>query len=154
LLTIVLPVAARAPTPRPGGLPHEVPRGIELARTRVLVIDDDQRVRDALALLLGRAGAVVETAGSAELARAQIERSAPQVLVCDIAMPLEDGYSLIRGLRAGGSDVSAIALTAYATPTDVERALAAGFDLHLAKPIDIDRLVANIDELVHLRRAR
>jgi signal transduction histidine kinase/CheY-like chemotaxis protein len=146
MLTIVLPVSAEVAT-SPSGLTRDMPRGLDLTHTRVLVVDDDPRVRDALALLLGRAGAIVETAGSAELARARISGRAPHVLVCDIAMPIEDGYSLISGLRAGGSDVPAIALTAYATATDVERALAAGFDRHVAKPVDIETLVAIIDEL-------
>jgi CheY-like chemotaxis protein len=151
-LTIELPVGTRTSTPRSD--PRDIQRGLDLAGTRVLVVDDDPRVREALALLLGRSGAVVETASSAELARAQLARSAPQVLVCDIAMPNEDGYNLISGLRADGSVVSAIALTAYAAAKDVDRALAAGFDRHLAKPIDIDKLVATIDELIKLPASR
>jgi signal transduction histidine kinase/CheY-like chemotaxis protein len=125
-----------------------------LGRARVLVIDDDPRVREALALLLDRAGAVVDTADSAEMARVRIGDCAPDALVCDIAMPGEDGYSFIRGLRASGGDIAAIALTAHATEADVGCALAAGFDRHLAKPIEFERLVANIDELVVARRAR
>jgi CheY-like chemotaxis protein len=119
----------------------------------VLIIDDDQRVRDALALLLGRAGAVVDTAASAEVARTRIAQGGPDAVVCDIAMPVEDGHSFIRGLRAAGNDLAAIALTAYATESDVACSLAAGFDRHLAKPIDVERLVTNIEELVAARRA-
>ncbi|HEX7940649.1 MAG TPA: response regulator, partial [Gemmatimonadaceae bacterium] len=119
----------------------------------VLVIDDDPRVREALALLLDRAGAVVDTADSAVAARARIACCAPDALVCDIAMPIEDGFSFIRGVRASGADIAAIALTAHATETDIERALAAGFDRHLAKPIEFESLVANIDELIVARRA-
>jgi signal transduction histidine kinase/CheY-like chemotaxis protein len=149
-ITVVLPGAAARYT---AAQPHGVARTPRLDRARVLVIDDDPRVRDALALLLERAGAVVDTADSAEMARAQIARCAPDAVLCDIAMPVEDGYSFIRGLRAAGRDIAAIALTAHATEADVGRALAAGFDRHVAKPVEFERLVASIAELVVARRA-
>jgi len=119
-----------------------------LKRVRVLVVDDDARVRDALALLLERAGVIVDTADSAANARLRIASEAPHALVCDLAMPDEDGYSLLRDLRAGGSTIPAIALTAHATVADVNRARAAGFEVHLAKPVDVAKLVENIDQLV------
>jgi two-component system CheB/CheR fusion protein len=147
---IALAAAAARRTATPA---RDSASALRLDRTRVLVIDDDPRVREALALLLDRAGAVVDTADSAEMARARIAHCAPEALVCDIAMPIEDGYSFIRGMRAAGSELAAIALTAFATESDVERSLAAGFDRHLAKPIDLERLVASIDELVVARRA-
>ncbi len=121
---------------------------------RVLIIDDDPRVRDALALLLDRAGAVVDTAESAEIARAQIARAVPEALVCDIAMPGEDGYGFIKKLRASGSETPAIAVTAHASAGDARRSVAAGFDFHIPKPIDIDLLVTTIHELVSARRLR
>jgi CheY-like chemotaxis protein len=120
-----------------------------LKRIRVLVVDNDPRVRSALAVLLDRAGAVVDTADSAANARVRIAHGAPQALVCDLAMPDEDGYSLLRELRAGGSTIPAIALTAHATLADVQRARAAGFEVHLAKPVDFAKLVENLDHLVH-----
>jgi len=147
---IVLTATATRRTAMPARAIASTPR---LDRTRVLVIDDDPRVRDALAMLLDRAGAVVDTAESAEMARVKIAHSFPEAVVCDIAMPIEDGYSFIRGMRAAGSELAAIALTAFATESDIERSLAAGFDRHLAKPIDLARLVASIDELVVARRA-
>ncbi len=67
-------------------------------------------------------------------------------------MPLEDGYSFVTTLRSSGSKIPAIALTAYATEGDARRAIAAGFDRHLAKPIDFEHLVADISELVNIRR--
>lgn len=150
-LALVLPAA---PVRRAAARSHgAVARTPGLGHARVLVIDDDPRVREALALLLDRAGAVVDTADSAVSARARIACCAPDALVCDIAMPLEDGFSFIRGVRASGANIAAIALTAHATETDIERALAAGFDRHLAKPIELESLVANIDELVATRRA-
>ena len=143
-LTITLPaLPARAKTAQASGVTH----ARSLPRTRVLVIDDDLRVREALALLLERAGAVVDSADSAAAGRVRIAAQRPDVLVCDIAMPGEDGYSLLRGLRAAGIDVAAIALTAYSSDADIERALAAGFDRHVAKPIDFERLLGQIDEL-------
>jgi signal transduction histidine kinase/ActR/RegA family two-component response regulator len=146
-LTVTLPEATAA-----GATPALIRRTPVLGRMRVLVIDDDHRVLEALAVLLDRAGAEVETAESAAVGRARIERRAPEAVVCDIAMPGEDGYSFISRLRASGNDVVAIALTAHATEADARRALAAGFDCHLAKPIDIERLVANIDQLVIAHR--
>jgi signal transduction histidine kinase/CheY-like chemotaxis protein len=148
-LTVVLPaVASRRAAPAS----HRVGYAPGLDHARVLVIDDDPRVREALAVLLDRAGAVVDTADSAAMARVRIADCPPDALVCDIAMPVEDGYSFIRGLRGSGGDIAAIALTAHATETDVSRSLAAGFDRHLAKPVEFERLVASIAELVGARR--
>ncbi len=143
-LTLALPAGTRDAPSAPIGLPS-TPR---LDRAAILVIDDDRRVREALALLLDRAGAAVQTADSAENARERIATIAPDLVLCDIAMPDEDGYSFIRKLRATGNPVPVIALTAHAMEADAARALAAGFDVHLAKPIDFERLVAKIDELI------
>ena len=149
-LTVVLPAAAARTTTTPLRGLARVP---SLDRARVLVVDDDPRVREALALLLDRAGAVVDTADSAAAARARIADRAPDALVCDIAMPVEDGYSFIRGVRGSGGQVPAIALTAHASEADVERALDAGFDRHLAKPIEFELLVAALDEVMVAHRA-
>ncbi len=141
--TLTLPIAdQRRATQAPRGA-----HGPELAHVRVLVIDDDPRVRRALALLLGRAGAVVDTVESAEAARAQIALRPPAVIVCDVTLHAEDGNSFIQRLRASGQTIPAIALTAYAMESDVQRALDAGFDVHLAKPVDFDRLAEHIEEL-------
>ena len=122
-------------------------RRTSLPQIHVLVVDDDRRVREALALLLDRAGAVVDTAESAAAARVKMAEHMPAVLVSDIAMPGENGYQFLRQLRAAGCAVPAIALTAHATRSDIERARAAGYEIHLAKPVDFDKLVARIDEL-------
>jgi len=145
--TVTLPIASgrRSALASPGRALRS------LAHVRILVIDDDQRVRDALALLLDRAGAVVETAESAAAGRARIASSVPEAVLCDIAMPGEDGYSFVQRLRASGIRIPVIALTARATESDARRALAAGFDLHLTKPIDFERLVENIDDLIAAR---
>ena len=143
-LTLSLPTTApHVPAPSASG-----GMALRLDRKAILVVDDDLRVREALALLLDRAGATVQTADSAASARERIAAVVPDLVLCDIAMPEEDGYSFIRKLRAAGSVIPVIALTAHAMAADAARALAAGFDVHLAKPIDFERLVAKIDELV------
>ncbi len=149
--TLTLPMAGtpRAPSP-PVGV-RRVPR---LDGARVLVIDDDVRVRDALAVLLGRAGLHVDTADSAANGRARIADSTPHAVICDIAMPGEDGYSFVRKLRASGCTVPSVALTAYSTQLDAQRALEAGFDLHLAKPINLERLVDALSELLAEQRSQ
>jgi signal transduction histidine kinase/ActR/RegA family two-component response regulator len=146
--TLSLPIAGEA-----RGRAPEAPRERALAEIRVLVIDDEPRVRRALALLLGRAGAVVDVVENAEAARAQIAAVPPDVIVCDVTLQAEDGNSFIQRLRAAGQTIPAIALTAYSTAADVARALDAGFDVHLAKPIDFDRLLEQIGALVAARRA-
>ncbi len=112
------------------------------------MVDDDVRVRDALQLLLNRTGAIVDTACSAAQGRERIEALCPDLMICDIAMPDEDGYAFIRALRASGCKIPAIALTARAMDVDAARALDAGFDVHLAKPIHFERLVTTIGSLI------
>jgi len=92
------------------------------------------------------------TAASTETALAAFERETPQVLISDIAMPGEHGYSLIQTVRARssgqGGRIPAIALTAYVRAEDRERALAAGYNRHLSKPIDSIDLASAVAELV------
>jgi CheY-like chemotaxis protein len=118
----------------------------------VLIVDDERDARDMLALMLRTQGARVRHVGSAVEAFDAMLEERPDVLLADIGMAEEDGYSLIRRWRsqevgAGGRRVAAIAVTAYASPTDRGRALAAGFDWHVAKPIDADELVRIISTL-------
>jgi signal transduction histidine kinase len=145
LVTLTLPAAGhrRAPSP-PAGVAG--PRALN--NINVLVIDDDARVRVALTELLRRAGAHVVPAESAPTARNHILSDAPHVIVCDIAMPGEDGYEFMRALRASGNKIPAIALTGYASRADADMALSSGFDMHVAKPIDFDRLVASVTHLL------
>jgi len=97
-------------------------------------------------------GARVRVAATAAEARGEIEREAPDVLVCDIGLPNEDGYELIRKVRSlvgtRGATVPAVALTAYATPTDHAKALAAGYQKHLAKPVEPSELLAALAVLL------
>ena len=118
---------------------------------RILVVDDDLATRDAVSEVLREMGADVKVAESAEEAMTAVATFQPQLLLCDIAMPGEDGYAFIRRLRAlgvdGGGSMPALALTALATDDDRQRSLAAGFQMHLTKPVDIDRLSAAVVEL-------
>ena len=125
--------------------------GERIKGLRILLVDDDAGTREAVADMLGDMGAQVRVAKSAPEAMSAFAALKPQVLLCDIAMPGEDGYSLIRRLRTlgpdAGGDVPAVALTALATDDDRQRSLAAGFQMHLAKPVDGDRLAAAIVDL-------
>ncbi|HYE21757.1 MAG TPA: response regulator [Tepidisphaeraceae bacterium] len=126
----------------------------DLAGLRVLIVDDAPDGREVLALILRRAGAVVTTAASAEEGRRAYAdpRTRPDVLVSDIAMPDEDGHAFIRSIRTGppdqaGATVPALALTAYAREEDRLRALSAGFDAHLSKPVEPAEFIALIARL-------
>ncbi len=118
---------------------------------RVLVVDDEPRVREAITLVLRDAGSKVTTASSAAEAFAAVRDGRWDAIVSDIGMPEEDGYSLIRRVRGlpaeGGQGVGAVALTGCARPQDQSRAIEAGFNLHLTKPVeagDLIRAVATV----------
>ena len=117
---------------------------------RVLVVDDDRESRHVLTAHLETAGAAVVCAASARDALDMLERERVDVLLADIAMPGEDGYSLIRKVRAlnaATASVPAAALTAFAREEDRQQAFRAGFQLHLAKPIDAGSLIAAVATL-------
>jgi two-component system CheB/CheR fusion protein len=124
----------------------------ELRDVGILVVDDDSGVREAVAEALHRTGARVRVAESAAQAMAVVDEFRPEVLLCDIAMPGEDGYSFLRRLRARGTarggDIPALALTALAGENDRDLALAAGYQMHLSKPIDVASLTLAVLELV------
>jgi CheY-like chemotaxis protein len=126
---------------------------VRLDGVRVFLVDDEADARRILAMLLERVGAVVTTASNAAEALQLLPRNPSQVLISDIGMPDEDGLSLIRKLRQlgyGPKDLPAIALTAYAHDEDARRTLAAGFQVHVAKPVDPHRLTSLIASLVTL----
>jgi len=116
---------------------------LPLAGLRILVVDDERDTLGWMTVLLEQSGAIVHSALSAEKAFAAIEQFKPNILLSDIGMPEEDGYMLLKRVRASenGSQIPAIALTAYARIEDRERAIAAGFQDHLAKPIDPEQLI-------------
>ena len=151
--TVTLPVIA-APQPLERDAPRVRERvGITIdgdARiegVRVLVVDDEDDARRVVRRFLEDAGGIVTAASSAAEAMALLDRKTFDVLVSDVGMPGEDGYSLLRQLRAAGSAIPAVALTAYARPEDRTQALAAGFQAHVAKPADAAELIATVARL-------
>jgi PAS domain S-box-containing protein len=124
---------------------------LDLAGMSVLVVDDEPDMRDLLKVTLKSYGAVVVAAASAAEALAILEQFQPQVLVSDIGMPNVDGYTLIQNVRQlpadKGGATPAIALTAYVGEVDQQQAFAAGFQKHIAKPIEPEELVKAILDL-------
>jgi signal transduction histidine kinase/ActR/RegA family two-component response regulator len=119
-----------------------------LRGTRVLVVDDDRETRDVLREILEGAGASVIAMASAAETRAFLGSAGADLLIADLGMPAEDGYALIRSVRALETDdtahVPAIALTAHTRPEDVQRALASGYQMHVSKPVDSLRLLTAV----------
>jgi len=127
---------------------------VKIAGVRVLVVDDEPDARGLVQRLLEDCDAVVATAASAADACEQLRDGRFDVLVSDVGMPGEDGYSLMRRVRALSGlrgRIAAVALTAHARPEDRARALEAGFQWHIAKPIDPAELVAAIAALASHR---
>jgi CheY-like chemotaxis protein len=122
-----------------------------LAGLRILVVDDNPDTRNFLDYCLKEYGATVTVASSANQALAALAQLQHDLLISDIGMPEVDGYSLIEQIRAvppeQGGNIRAIALTAYAGDSDRSRLLAAGFQAHIAKPVDIDQLLLAIADL-------
>ena len=118
---------------------------------RVLLVDDEPDARDLVGTLLRRCGADVVMVASASEALEAVERSRPDIIVSDIGLPGEDGYALIRKLRGlgpeRGGETPALALTAYARDLDARNARAAGYQAHLAKPVDLAILAAAVADL-------
>jgi signal transduction histidine kinase len=126
--------ALALPTPRLDGL-------------KVLFVDDEPDARELVTMVLSDAGAAVQAAASVDEALALMGRERFDVLVSDIGMPGEDGYSLMRKVAAGKQPLPGIALSAFTSAQDRERALSAGFTTHLAKPLDAPALIAFVDRL-------
>ncbi len=145
--TVELPVleSASQPSPQPAETssrhvspaPSSLP---SLDGTKVLAIDDQAYTRDIVVAVLRRCGAEVTTASSVREGLESVSQSAPDVIVCDIAMPQQDGYAFVRELRANQdpniASLPVIALTAFGRAEDQERALASGFDDYLKKPVE------------------
>jgi PAS domain S-box-containing protein len=123
---------------------------VRLDGLRVLIVDDEPDSRRAVMKVLQSSGAVVTTAESVKEAMRSLAKSQPEVLVSDIGMPEEDGYDLIRQVRAAGHsarELPAVALTAFAHKEDQRRALLSGFQVHVSKPVDPHDLLAVIGSL-------
>ncbi|MEH2012529.1 hybrid sensor histidine kinase/response regulator [Nostoc sp.] len=128
------------------------PESSLLSNTQVLVVDDEPDIRDLVTFILQDYGAEVTAVSSAQEALQALSESIPDVLISDIGMPKTDGYMLMREVRARspqqGGHVPAIALTAYAGEMNQQQALAAGFQMHISKPVDPDVLLKAIADLI------
>ena len=153
-------VTVRLPVARPAGGPVErgaggaaVPLGGTLSGLRILVVDDEYDARELLAAVLETAGATVTLVGSAGEALETLSKHPADVLLSDLAMPQRDGYDLMAELRTRGlaAGMVTVALSAQARPEDRERALAVGFDAHVAKPVDPGALAQTIRVLARRR---
>ncbi|MBE9037176.1 response regulator [aff. Roholtiella sp. LEGE 12411] len=119
---------------------------------QILVVDDEPDIRDLVSFILQDYGVEVTAVASAQEALEALSESIPDVLISDIGMPRTDGYMLMREVRKRspqhGGQVPAIALTAYAGEINQQQALAAGFQMHIPKPVDPDVLVKAIASLM------
>jgi CheY-like chemotaxis protein len=154
--TVTLPAKNEEPPPKAKKSRRIAKALSSLKGLRLLLVDDEPDARELLTLVLKNEGAVVTAAASAKEALAVLQTNPPDVLISDIAMPGENGYVLLEKLRAiereqGRARVPAIALTAYAREEDRQRALEAGFEVHLSKPIESEKLVSVILDIASKR---
>ena len=150
--TLKIPMGRRSdPGEAPDAAPARRSARAELGGLRILAVEDDPDGRDMLALLLQAAGANVVAVRSARVALQALDVTRPDVIMTDIGMPGEDGYALVRQLRAResgrGSAIPVVALTGYVRPEDRDRILTAGFQAYIRKPIDVDELVDTLASL-------
>jgi two-component system, chemotaxis family, CheB/CheR fusion protein len=147
----VFPIGGREPKSRSSS---DTMRSI--AGLRLLVIDDEPDSRRTIAAILEQYGAIVTAAASANEGLALAAQKSFDVLLCDIAMPEQDGYSLIRRIRTLSDEKShtpAVALTAYGRPSEREIALAEGFDEYLKKPVEPEELITLVADVAGRRAA-
>jgi len=153
IVTVHLPVVQRAPAATPPAAPRRSRSAagfdLGLAGLHVMLVEDHAILRQAMVGILAACGARVSPAASAAEAMECYRRDRPDVLLCDLSMPVEDGYSLLRRIRAeeaaaGMPAVAAIALSAYDDSEHRSHSLATGFHAHLAKPAEPDELVETI----------
>lgn len=125
-----------------------------LAGVRILLVEDDDDIRDLMRMALEERGATLTAVGGSGAAVAAIEAQAPDIVISDISMPGEDGHALLRKVRGlpltQGGKVPAIAVTALDTREARVASRAAGFHYHLVKPVDPDKLVEIVAGLVRL----
>jgi Response regulator containing CheY-like receiver, AAA-type ATPase, and DNA-binding domains len=162
VFTVRLPLAAAGPTKSPPAAQamqfsqaprQDMPQNhiSSLAGLRVLLVDDETDGREMVTIMLEIIGVQVKAAASANEALQTFAEWRPDILVSDIGMPAEDGYSLIRKVRAlppeQGGNVPAAALTGYASEEDYLEALSAGYHSRIKKPVDLEELIAVIASL-------
>jgi CheY-like chemotaxis protein len=124
---------------------------VNLSDVRVLVVDDDSDGCEMLRRVLEECRATVDTATSVSQALKQLDETVHDIVISDIGMPEKDGYELIREVRSRGAKIPAVAVTAFARSEDRIRALRAGFNMHLAKPLEPQELITVISALVRTR---
>jgi signal transduction histidine kinase/ActR/RegA family two-component response regulator len=158
--TIDLPTVAQEIDPNLEGEGRQAHKMASLDRVRVLLIDDDKDARELSLAVLEQCGARVTAVSSSAEAIASLldtpRALMPHVIVSDLGMPAQDGYQLIRQIRAIDSElgrIPAVAVTGYATADDVQRALTAGFQLHISKPMDPAAFVAAVADLARVGHA-
>ncbi|HEX7672486.1 MAG TPA: response regulator [Polyangiaceae bacterium] len=148
---VTLPLLTSVATPDGAAVADRISESFPLTDLHVLVVDDDDDGRELLRTLLEERGARVSTAVAAGPALLLIQSEKPDVLISDIGLPGEDGHALMRRVRALtpelGGTIPAIALTAYASLSDRNRAIEAGFQAHFAKPFDQGKLSATVVRL-------
>jgi DNA-binding response OmpR family regulator len=125
---------------------------VDLEGVTVLAVDDQPDARDLLRVVLERCRAKVHTAASAEEALRVLERVRPDIVLCDIGMPGKDGYGFIRDVRHRDDTTPALAVTAFAHKEDRIRALRAGYQGQIAKPIEPAELVSTVAAFVRMAR--
>ncbi len=148
--SVTLPLGAAAerislvPPPKPE---EHAPQGVEppaLAGIYALLVEDDPDGCDLMQMMLRRFGAEVTAVSTAAAALESVRERRPDVLVSDIGLPDGDGFALLKRVRESNQDLPAVAVTAYASRQDVARALAAGFQAHVAKPVEPAQLSAAV----------
>ena len=126
-----------------------------LVGLKILIVDDDPDTCELLRFILNKRGAIIETAGSADAALRIYDEFLPDILISDLGLPKVDGYELIRILREERhSGIPAVALTAMARINDRLKALNAGFQMHIPKPVEPTELVSVVESLVGLVNRR
>ena len=144
--TVRLPAIVASPQPEPAGAPPSTPAGKR--RRRLLIVEDNADARDGLQMLLTLAGHEVETSEDAASALDKLRVFQPEIALIDIGLPGVDGYALARRVRETpeARAIYLVALTGYGQAEDRKMALAAGFDAHMTKPVDPDKLCAFLAE--------
>jgi CheY-like chemotaxis protein len=157
VFTVKLPVGveSRAPEPAARTPLQSLQRPTEsrhaLVGMKILVVDDEPDTCDLLRFIFNEAGAIVQVATGAVAAIQLFDKWEPDILVADIGMPAVDGYQLIRAIRSErGSGIPAVALTALARIDDRIKALSAGYQMHVAKPVEPSELISIVTSLVGL----
>ena len=162
--TVELPAANQQLMARTGRAPYSPPSPLtpdivlrDLSLVKVLVVDDEPDARDLIKRILSDCNAVVTVADSARAALEAFRAAPPDVLVSDLGMPDMDGFGLLAEVRklgaAGGGNVPAVALTAFARSEDRLRALEAGFAAHISKPVEPSQLIATVANMVAAPKA-